>query len=455
MEQTKKKNKGLVIIATICLLMSIAFIGAGVYILSSPKTIMLLDLNYFLSTTKDAIDSRSALDDFIDNNKIIKMDSNVDITLDPSLGLPNFNAELTYTEDRDNKVSYLNVNILQNKEALLALETYLTNNNIFLNIKDITNEFYSQEQEYSTIFDKIKSDDYSILLDIVAESIKENTEDKNITKEKQTIKIKNEDVKVTKISYAINEKILANYTKAIIEKISNDDEATELLMKLSSMTKEQMNKTFKSILSSLEDATDTKKLFEYNVYYKGFNKVIKSEIVCEGYSASYYRENDSKQVLLTYSDQDVINISVEKGNVTGDLFGMVTLKGTMNLENKTSFNITAALKANPSESVNVILESNLKNEKDTVSEMANLQVDIKLQNTLNFAGKYGIKVSNKYSKGTKIDTTRIKNAKSFNEIDEVTLQQIYTNLMNHKVMQLISSLSLISDLKTPMNTITM
>ncbi len=429
-ENSKKKQKTGIILAVVLSVVSILLLGYGFITLTNPKTVLLQSIGRFTNGTKDALGDVNTdfLKDIIKEDKV-SVSSNINISMnDQKL----FEADLTYLDNRKDKKSAVDISLAQKDEALLDASMILANNNLYLKVKDIMDYYYT-EFTYASLLEEAPVEDYQKVIDYFYDSVKEEINEKDIKKSKETIKLGNKDKKTTKLSYAVTEAKLANILSSTVSKIEKDDKLITALAKSSGVDKMELVNGIKSLQKELKDAIKKSKDEEaiyYNVYYYGFNNIALYELVYGTDSLRVYEYNDTKEVVLAEDSNSLFTLKMTGKNDNYDISGKIV---------DYSYNGTYSTKDDKSSlSLNFTIEGVIINLK--VDENVNVK-DHKIS-TLVSATVMGTtvqaQVNTVFNTGDTVDTSVIKDAKSFDEISDTELQTIMTNLQKHPLYSLFS-----------------
>ena len=297
----KKKN----LVGTISILV-IAIIGCvlityGFSIFRSPKNITITTVDTLsknLFTGLEQNDTVKAFYEFIENTDKIRMQANLDLTLDEKLGLETnqFGLDFDVTENKESEKSSANITYSQGLDSLV-MSIIAANDKAYLMVQDAFKRYYYEDQEYQSLFSNIEYVNYDIFRELFIESLKNSLEDKDFTSEKTTININEEDIKVTKNSIALNQENTTKILDEFFKQLQNNEEAMNTLVSLTNQTKEELvNSMNETVTAATEETSTAEETFPIlSVYIKGFNEVLLTELGDEDLKFQYYTYDKTRE----------------------------------------------------------------------------------------------------------------------------------------------------------------
>ena len=442
-ELTNSKQKKMFGIITIVLsVISICLLGIGFYSFSNSKTVLLQSISKLTNSTKELLGEANSnlLTDILKEDKVnVSSDIIISVNDEEMMGL-----DFNYLENKKDKKSTFNFNLTQNETTLLETNGILANDNIYVKVKDIM-DYYYVEYPYISLFEEAPVDDYKKLIDIFSKALREELNQKDIKKSKETIKLGEKDKKVTKLSYKVTSETINNIFDNASKKILKDDKLIKSLAEVLEMSDEELKKELKS---TSKNSNNDKSYFYYNVYYYGFNNIVMYEISDNKDKVQFYDYDDNFEISLISNKNEIFNIELLKNKDKYDVSGKLdsyTLKGTLeNNNNKLSLDLDITVEG-------IIL--NVKIDQK-ITEKENYKVDTDLE--IGFAGT-SVKLDSNlvYSKGENIKIDNLNSAKEFSSMTDSDIQTIIANIQNHpflsSIYQLIMNYSGMLDSSNDLN----
>lgn len=435
----QKQNKKVTIFAIVLSVISIGLLVAGFLLVSSDKVVMLQSLSNLFNKFDSVLDNSSLYDKIASSNDIgIK----ADINLVSEQASVDANLVVNYLENKTDKKSKLDFDLTMSDQKMLGLEGALANNNIYFYVDDITPSYYHTVLEYASVISSLKGNDYDKLMTLVKESVSDNVDDNDIEKKKVEITYNGKDKKVNKLSYAVTNETLKEIITSFIDSLKKDKELLKNLSNYMGITTNEMKQMCDDLISDMKfDEVET--IFYYNVYYYGFNKIIKYELAdIDNKPVIEYTVGD-KEILNFYGEDNkvVISIEVEKkqkqSNISGYIYNSsddtkMPFTGTLKndtltlIVTKDGIDLKLAITSTEEEKDNSYIYNNkfVLSASALGQEMEMGSLDIKLE----------------YYFGQKVDVDVTKSV-DISEITETDMTIIQNNLMNHPIYQLINSLS--------------
>lgn len=342
---------------------------------------------------------------------------------------------------------YINLNDLFSKNILIDDDTIKDNlgisiNDIFEEINDVYNEEYINDYKY--IVNSFKN-----LTNTVIDKI-------NYSKEKETLNINEDNVKVNKIIINFDKENIDLIINTYVDGILNDNELIKRLVKLLDIEKEELIDNLNELKDY--DDSDIDGSSKLVVYTKGLlNEFVKVELV-EGAEEliSYVTYNDYK--LLRYNDIE-IEINNQKLVIKND--NEIIIKGSVNSLEKDNIDISFET-LNSNTKGNVVYQNKnedikIKINLENTEENNKITFDIDIKETDNNEYKINVNVSTSFEdktfnvtlenrngiKGLVLEIPDTSNSVNYKNITEEDIQTIIDNLEkrleNTKIMDIINT----------------
>ncbi len=432
------KNRNMAIFAVILSVLSVGILVGSFFVLSSSKTIMFQSISNWNSLLKKSFTNEdNVLMEKIKSHDQVRLDESLSLTVDPSfdLGFEKASIKLGYNDDQKAKKSSFDLQLLLDENEL-SLDGFLANNKLYLKIKDILEKYYYLDVEYISFFKDTESLDYEKFIDIVFDSLKENVEEKDFKKSKETIYLGDNTKKTTKISYTVTSKKLYQVLINILKKVSNDKELLLSIAETNDLSESEMKNQLEQSIRVLEAESEktNESLFDYNVYYYGFNNIVMEEIVADDTAIQYYHYDKTEELKIVDipSKTNYFTMKTVEEKDSTSISGFIytyeyqgTIKETDNtLDMKINFDFE--------EEGELVLEvtGRIKDEKT----LYQTQVDIKVSGNIedmDLGNGILLSMMIQYTFDQNIDTTGIKDATSFEDMTEEEQLQIFDSIENH------------------------
>jgi len=422
---THKQNRKVMVFACILSIISIGLLTLGFFLVSSDKVVLLQSVSNLFNKFSNQTESSSVLIDKIASSNNIGLKSDINIDLDNE----NINLKLDYLENKESKKSEIILGASIGNEELLDTNLILENDKVNIFIDKITPNYYNTDLEYISIFKEMKSSDYEqikiLLKDVVTDYIK----DEDITKEKIKIIYNEKEKRVNKITYKITNRAVKNVTNDFFNKLKENKALFENIANYLDKTTSKLETDINKILLSL-DYEKEEILYNYTVYYYGFNKIIGYELEeLESNMTLEYKIQDKESINFYEGEKHLfsLNITNEKDEYNFDGFidteeEKIEFKGTK-IGNIISINIDDMKCI-----ITYIIEDNgYKYEYD----LDLYQIENEKENKLI---EMNMKIEYYFDKEI---TTNIDKSINIDDITEEDANTIYNNFMNHPLYKLL------------------
>lgn len=435
-ELNKKQNRKVTVFAIVLSIISIGLLVVGFLLVSSDKVVMLQSISNLSSKFEKTFDDSDLLDKMATSK-----DLGVKTTLNLTSDYANANLVFDYLENKDDKKSAFDVEFSMDNQSLLGFDGALANDSVYFYVDDITPTYYYTALEYVSVLSSLEGNDYDKILTLLKETVTDYIDNDEIKKEKVEITYNGKDKKVNKLSYAVTNKVVVEIVTNFFDSLKKD---TDLLTKVAQyfgVTNDEFMTGLNNISKQLT-YTEVETGLYYNVYYYGFNKIVRYELA----------DASNKLVIeYTVADKEIINLYSDN-------------KVAMSLEvvdNKNQYDFSGFIK-DTEEGVEIPFTGNLKDDTLTIIlEQDSAYVKLAITSTEeikenNYIYKNKIVLSG-ISEGTEVTVgtldinleyyfnekvdTDLSNSVEVNQITETDLTTIQNNLMNHPLYQLIMGMS--------------
>lgn len=343
------------IISIVLFVISVAMIGFGFYTLNSNKYIFEMVLSKSLNYMVDGYYSNSLiLDDManIDKYKIIT-DTNLQS-----------NGETQFSIDGDLYISnnkfYLDLDSNIVGKKFIGLESLVDSNRVYLKLKEAMDKFYyfdltESDDEVNPIdfsgIVNLEKNDFSVLTNHLKKSIVEDLKNDDFDKNSETLTLDNKRFNTNRISLGLSGKEIRQIIINLLENISNDNKAIQVLQKIDeNITKEDITNALNSFKEVTTQAVESD-VIEISFYISGVSDVLRIEIITLSddvdtvandnliVTIDNYKNNSNNQVMcisLKQNNLELMNITNKeiddyKSNVEitiNDGLDIISINGT-------------------------------------------------------------------------------------------------------------------------------
>lgn len=423
-ELNKKQSRKMTIFACLLSVISIVLLVLGFMAVSSNKVVMLQSISNLSKT----------LDNLVENNELllnkIAISNDIGIKSNINFSSTNFNGNLKvdYLDNKVTKKALINADLDMTNQKILGLDVALANQNIYVSIDDITSKYYYQAFEYVSLFNGLSSNDYDKVMNILKEIINEQLDNKNIDSSKTTITYNGSSKKVNKLTYTITADTTRNFITKFLDTVKKDK---DLLKNISNLTSTDFESSTNDIISAL---TNTGEL-NYNVYYYGFNKIVKYELetVNNNNLKIQYSLGDTNQInIISGTDSINIEFSNQKDKTIFNGYIMQESKKT-EFDGDITENIFTLVVKNENGNYKLVINSS-REEKENVFKY---NYKIKISSILDNEEKeiLTLDTRNEFYFDKKVELL-LDDSVKFDEISDLELYEIYNNFQNHPLYQI-------------------
>lgn len=300
----QKKNYGMTIFAVLLSIISIGLLAGGFYLFTSPKTIVLQSITDWKNALKKVSSANSSLTNKMKESDAVGVDLSYQIQLNSQLGLgiDNMDAHLFYNSDQKEKLTQLSLDTSIGGENLLSLDTILKDSTVYVQLKDIMDKYYftpiastfSEEKSVTSLSD----DEVNTLIDIVTDNMKKMIKSEDLEKSTVNLNLGDKEKKTTKITYHVTKQKVYQLLVSILEDVKKEDSLITTFAEISNTEKNDFVQKIEQSIQSLKDDSKDENLFDYHVYYYGFNNIVMQEIIYQELDVQYYKYSDTKELKI-------------------------------------------------------------------------------------------------------------------------------------------------------------
>jgi len=343
MENVKKDNKTIILVVIGLLLALLIAIGIG-YKLRVGNPVKLTTTA--LERLGKGIDKRSNLGrllNFMEDADAYELNMSGDVTLPMEYGT--VALDMLVQEDVEDQEAVIELDVKLNDESALYLEGQLDRNALYYAFqKNASKYYYMNDLKYPEI-DEL---DYEDLLDYVTKSIEEVVKKEDFVESEKTITVSGKELKAKQYSLDLTEKLMAEITNKVIDKIVNDADMVESLAEFSSVTESEMRDNLVDSKISRDDLEELSSEAEsvYNIYVAK-NKAVRYELAEKANPNNNFYIDNYKYIEIganlkdDYEEDIVVSIKENKDNWTVNVDSTeLTVTGTIS-EEKYNLTVTA------------------------------------------------------------------------------------------------------------------
>lgn len=305
------------------------------YYATNPLTVLTKTIN----TTYEKINQMIK-----ENEKTDKININGNLTFNTNANLLEYESLKDYTYnfnlgiDSSQKILKLGLGMNDQNQNIIDASLYQIEKKQYLESKKIyPNLLELPEVETLTDFESFNQNNYSskdikIILKKLKEALISTLDEKYISREKKDIKIQNNTIKATKITYLLNKENQERTIHLLKDKILNDGELVEKISKFLNKTIEETKKEIQTNLDNFKYEED----IEINLYTESLKQnVVKIEIESSTekiLTIENYKNNQSINIDNTIK-LDILNMSDEKKEINYQIINS-NINGKIKIETK-------------------------------------------------------------------------------------------------------------------------
>lgn len=435
-ELIKKQNNKVTIFAIILSFISIGLLIFGFFLVSSDKVVMLQSISNLSSKFEKLFDDNELFDKLA-TSKDLGIKTNLALTSDYA----NASLVVDYLENKEDKKSKLNLDLSVNEEKLLSVDGVLANNNVYLYAKDITPTYYYTALEYVSVLSSLKGNDYDKIMSLLKDTVKDSIDDDDIKKDKVEITYNGKTKKVNKLSYAITNKLVSDIITNYINALEKDKHLLENIAGYIGKTTDEVKNELDNFKKELTyDKVEIG--CYYNVYYYGFNKIVKYELVDVDNKPILSYQIDGKEKIDFYANEvNIISIEVTNNKTQYDFSGFII--NTEENNEKIEFNgnvkgdtLTLML-VKDEVTVKLVITSTIDIKESNYIYKTKTDLSIISSDEEVSIGTLDINIEYYFNEKVDVD---LSNSVDISLITEEDITNIYSNLFNHPLYQLIAGM---------------
>lgn len=435
-ELIKKQNNKVTIFAIILSFISIGLLIFGFFLVSSDKVVMLQSISNLSSKFEKLFDDNELFDKLA-TSKDLGIKTNLALTSDYA----NASLVVDYLENKEDKKSKLNLDLSVNEEKLLSVDGVLANNNVYLYAKDITPTYYYTALEYVSVLSSLKGNDYDKIMSLLKDTVKDSIDDDDIKKDKVEITYNGKTKKVNKLSYAITNKLVSDIITNYINALEKDKHLLENIAGYIGKTTDEVKNELDNFKKELTyDKVEIG--CYYNVYYYGFNKIVKYELVDVDNKPILSYQIDGKEKIDFYADEvNILSIEVTNNKTQYDFSGFII--NTEENNEKIEFNgnvkgdtLTLML-VKDEVTVKLVITSTIDIKESNYIYKTKTDLSIISSDEEVSIGTLNINIEYYFNEKVDVD---LSNSVDISLITEEDITNIYSNLFNHPLYQLIAGM---------------
>lgn len=298
------------IISILLLVVSVAMIGSGVYIMNSSKYMFEAALTGLFDYLADEYAELSNEVEGLSEYEKYKLNTE-NVVMMQGIELASITGEMYINSSA--KSFYLNLDSEISGDSFIGMEALLSDNKMYAKIKEAMDNFYYEDVDISAIteieetFDfsqllKLDEDEFKLLSDHLKDSILKDIGNKDLSKSSETLIFENRNYKTTKISLNISEKRLGNIIENLLASISNDNKAIQILQKFDkTITKDDIQAALDTCKEQA-NSFSTDEVVSFAFYVEGLGTLRRIEISTLGGEVDSLATTNSALTFDTYNN---------------------------------------------------------------------------------------------------------------------------------------------------------
>lgn len=315
-EENKKNNKilpiCLIIIAVICL-----GLGSIFYYLSSPKKIVFSVINKSYEKYDKLVNNTIDFDITKDSIKV-----NGDLNIDTNIsGFEDINQDvIKYSSgiDYKNKKVEGGISLNENNVTLAEVMAYLVDDTLYMSLGDdykglinMGNSNFNEIIDLDDLNNNYTKDDINYVVKAYKDILIDCINSKDLTKGTDTISIDGKDVKVNKVTYIIDSKVLKELNNNITDKVLNNKELLNRLAKISGKKVDDIKESLTDSKKDFNVSDDVK--YTLDIYTKGItNSFVGIKLSDDNSLINVIVNKDNTKITLKNSDDLAIVFTVNE-----------------------------------------------------------------------------------------------------------------------------------------------
>ncbi len=420
-----KKKKGTIIPVVIILVVALVVfcaIGYGISYVSSPKSLMFSNLSHIVD---DVFSQENEQTKFIENTDRVQVDGSASLEFPASLNLGMDSLQLDFGFLQNRSVNRLQgfIDLQSNEESLFSIDTVLADNRVYFTLAQVFDEYYYMNFDMQDLFQVIGREEYENLFHLVIDNVKKNITDQDFQREKVTITLDEQEIKVTENTLEVSKEKMIEIYQDIITAIRNDESAIEVLEKLMGLSKEEVLSDLDDSLKELREDPNYVP-FYFRFYVKGMNQVVLTSLEQETTVFKYYQGEDKKITL----ESGEVTIASADWDDNGVEITIDTQEGNRVYWKQTKDSLTVEIDG----ASTIRLTGELQMEKVSDKEYRNA-----FNGTIEVDGiSFPFVMNLTVSEGTEIDLTAVDQAKDIEQLTEEEQMEFLTKLQQLPIVQL-------------------
>ncbi len=282
-ELNQKQSKKMTIFAFLLSFFSIGLLIFGFLLISSEKVVMLQSISNLTSQLDLLLENYQELVNHISTSNDVSLNTWADATI--------------LDEELKNQLSFSN-------RQLWNLDFSFQNQKVYFSMDELTSKHYSSDLNYYSMFLKLNSNDYDQILSYFKDAIRNIVDNQKITKEKVTISYHGKDKKVNRLTYTLTNSSLKEIITTFIQYLKQDQKLLEHMAFIHSLSVDEITKNLDLLVESIDFKDDIG--LTYQVYYYGFNQIIRYELETSDQKYQITYQLDQKQTLEFYQNNDCL-----------------------------------------------------------------------------------------------------------------------------------------------------
>ncbi|MGM9834397.1 MAG: hypothetical protein ACI31M_01285 [Bacilli bacterium] len=468
----KRKKKLIPIIAIIAVVL--AAIGGGVffYFNSKPKAVMESAIND--AYKKEYGDLSKFFKDLEENsldydifNDTLKVSGEVSVGGELLKGLENNTIKFDLGIDVKNEMFEGTAILTEKNKDLIDATVFGKNGKLYMKSNSLLNGvYYIDDFDFEDVLDLSELEDMmnqvnlpkAKEIDKIVESIKnaviESLDEDEMEKSKDEIKINNEKINATKITYTIDEKSTEKFVKSMLKQLKKDDDLLESIANIANIDVSELESALEEAEDSIDGSFEGMGKGKLNVYTTGVsNDFAMIELVTDSVKISYgshkdngcfviKAESDDEEIkfeILSETKKDITTVEV---NYNDDTLATFTVRAFNSnyLDLDYDINIPEEIAGDEYSAKGSLKVTSEKDGDNKVSGVFEFSIDANIAGeSLDLSGKldYAVEV------GADIADYNTKNAKDTDDMteeDAKKLQDALTELEDTEIFKFISEL---------------
>ena len=442
-EIKKSKKKILPIVLSIIILVLIGILIFVTLYIRDSKVILSQNISKLYNSLLENKEENSTLKAILNNDKV-SIESNMEINLDDESGsfdgFDNLEFNYSYIEDKQAKKGYLDFESFITDEEFINLDSLLQDNKLYINLKDITENYYFLDYEFVSLLSNKNNNDIKEILDIFKNNIIKNINDDNLTTENVTIKVDNKDTKTRKISFVITDKLINTIVGDSFVEIQNSESAKESLKNFLDVDDSEIDELISNTLRQIDESNEytmpTSQII-YNMYIKGLNKTVKQEIIIEDSTFEFYEYDETKEFNILSNSQNILGLKIigsnNEGQITG-IFSGLSITGSYKTGN---IELTLAPEGTANSgneiNLNIITDSKEISKNEEYQNTLNLNFEVLTNNSKVF--DFSLNTISNIKVGDEVPDIDVEGARNINTITEEEQAEIMNKILEIPVIK--------------------